>query len=595
MKGSKGKKKLSISTIILLLAIGCMAFYSIGYASFSELMNSEGKIDIVVADSDLVITSISDPDLYKDAVITSKATYSNNVANFDIQLVKINSKVTYSITIKNNGSSNIRYDTTNLTTSNDDITYSLDGLDKSTILAPNEQLTFQVIINYTDDYKYSFPDSKLATMSLEFVFYSTLREYFEPIYGYITEDSSNVSDSKYGAPATITLTNDNSFAVYVDLINNNNFKIYDEDGEEKTYSLAANSTTTLKIYIKDEDDSVAVGTESIIYISAQAFDYDIIKTSLIDSITLYLEDKGKYKVLDSGYTETPDSVDYSSISTSTGGIYSTSGINGGKVFYYRGVVSNNYFSFAGLTWRILRIDENANIRLVLNSLLVDDSGSVITGKFKTSNSATSLDDAIERVRLINDLYDSSVNSPLYGSIDDTSTTTLRGWYNNNIAGTSYENYIVDSDFCMDVEGGTAVSSGTESSVYYFGPYQKVGADTALYDPTFDCPSSGIITEKIGLLTADEYIFAGGSFRKDNTSFFLNDSSISANYWTMSPGYYDSNQSKVGVFYVSSTGSISDWPNANTLTNSYGIRPVITVNGNNILNGDGTIDNPYTFG
>jgi hypothetical protein len=64
---------------------------------------------------------------------------------------------------------------------------------------------------------------------------------------------------------------------------------------------------------------------------------------------------------------------------------------------------------------------------------------------------------------------------------------------------------------------------------------------------------------------------------------------------MSPGYYDSNQSKVGVFYVSSTGSISDWPNANTLTNSYGIRPVITVNGNNILNGDGTIDNPYTFG
>lgn len=55
-------------------------------------------------------------------------------------------------------------------------------------------------------------------------------------------------------------------------------------------------------------------------------------------------------------------------------------------------------------------------------------------------------------------------------------------------------------------------------------------------------------------------------------------------------YYDSNQAKVGLFIVQTGGSITDWPNTNTITNSAGIRPVITVNGNYTISGS----DPYYF-
>ena len=55
-------------------------------------------------------------------------------------------------------------------------------------------------------------------------------------------------------------------------------------------------------------------------------------------------------------------------------------------------------------------------------------------------------------------------------------------------------------------------------------------------------------------------------------------------------YYDSNQAKVGLFIVQTGGSITDWPNTNTITNSAGIRPIITVNGNYTISGS----DPYYF-
>lgn len=579
--------------LIIVFAIFCISTYSVGYAYFSQILNTTGEIDVVVTESQIEITSISSPTIKKDAVENSTPTYSGTSATFSVQLPKTNSSLVYSITVKNTGTSNVKYDDTSISTNNDAITYRIDGVDRFTVLEPNETLTFQVTINYTEEYQYSYPSSKTARFTLEFLFNPTFRGKYQSLSGYIVEDTGNVTETEYGAPATIVIQNDNNYELNFTLYGQNNFVVYNQEGIEQTYTIGANASLTLPSYIKDSSTANAIGTSPTVSIMAKVTDSNVSKTSLIDTIDLTLENKGKYEVLSDGYTETSSDVDYSSTNTTTGGIYSEVGINGEKTYYYRGSVSNNYFSFAGYTWRILRLDENSNIRLILNSL-IQSSGSTATQQFKTTNTANSLDAAKTLSKLIVDPTSTSNNSPIYGYLTDTSTTTLRGWYNNNIAGTNYENYVADSVFCMDTDGGNATSSGTYTSVFYFASYQKLGVDTALYDPDFGCIESNQITEKIGLLTADEYVFAGGAFRATNTTFFLNDSGISTAWWTMSPAYYDENLKTVGVFMVYANGSITDWPNGNTLTNSYGIRPVITVKGDKELLGTGTSSDPYRF-
>lgn len=257
--------------------------------------------------------------------------------------------------------------------------------------------------------------------------------------------------------------------------------------------------------------------------------------------------------------------------------------NNGTVYYFRGDIANNYVNFGGFTWRILMIDENGNIRMILDDL-IRNNGNIVTKQFKTTNSSSSSSASITLVSYINDVNDSSQNSPLYGSISSTDPTNLRGWYNTYL--TDYEEYIENSSFCIDTSGASY-----SSSVYYYGPYRRIGADTRIYNPSFDCTGGTIIDEKVGLLSSDEYVFAGGAFRAANTSFFLY-TGDNTRWWTLSPAYYDSSQRKSSSFAVLADGSITDYIDGNTITNTGGIRPVITISGDTPIEGDGSSSAPY---
>ncbi len=80
--------------------------------------------------------------------------------------------------------------------------------------------------------------------------------------------------------------------------------------------------------------------------------------------------------------------------------------------------------------------------------------------------------------------------------------------------------------------------------------------------------------KIGLLSIDDYLKAGA-----NESYLTN-----GNYfWTSNS--YDNNH----AWYIADNGLVS----SDDYNNKYGIRPVITINGDvDVYNGDGTADNPY---
>lgn len=281
-------------------------------------------------------------------------------------------------------------------------------------------------------------------------------------------------------------------------------------------------------------------------------------------------------MISGGYTDESESnLDYSAIDSSSAGVYKTPGQNGGDVYFYRGAVTDNYVSFAGNTWRILQIDENGNLRVILDGIIPST-----TVQYRTTYSASNESTALDLVQYTN----------------SNAKTTLDSWYNTNIASNSdYSSKVIPSNFCVDTSYTNHTSTGTQSSVNYFKSYQAIGQDVASYNPTLTCDSQYIITENIGLISAEEMVMAGGAYRKSNSSYFLYNSSITTNYWTLSPAYWDNSiVHSVNVFIGLTDGGITDWVNGNMLTNSYALRPVITLNGTYKATGTGTKTDPYVY-
>ena len=84
-----------------------------------------------------------------------------------------------------------------------------------------------------------------------------------------------------------------------------------------------------------------------------------IKISVIESVSIF----GKqYSVIQKSPTLTATSEK----SGDESGLYKSTATNTGEAtYYFRGNVENNYVSFAGFTWRIVRINEDGTIRIVM--------------------------------------------------------------------------------------------------------------------------------------------------------------------------------------------------------------------------------------
>lgn len=238
---------------------------------------------------------------------------------------------------------------------------------------------------------------------------------------------------------------------------------------------------------------------------------------------------GKDAILEKG---TPD---FNTVPTTNEGMYAT---------------EDNYVTFASKTWRIMRINGDGTIRLIMQNGI--NSNKLIS--FNTiRNSYT---------------YMYYTNS--------TAQKELNDWYSvNNL--TNYENEVVTSQYCEQAKT-------SHSNSYTFG-----SAVTELYTnytPSLLCTNDGngkgIINEKVGLITYDELVMAGGKY-DTASNFYLNNGN---HYWSLSPSeFYNS---IAYVWRVNATGTITKTNVATTL----GIRPIIYLNKDILASGLGTIDSPY---
>ncbi len=213
----------------------------------------------------------------------------------------------------------------------------------------------------------------------------------------------------------------------------------------------------------------------------------------------------------------------------------------GTSYYFRGNVVNNYVSFGGFTWRIVRINGDSSVRIVLDDVAKD----VLASYYSEGN------------------YDFEFkNSNMKESLDD--------WFNANLK--NNVKYISNSKFCSDV------SNDGNNIAYTRIMVNKI--------PTLNCLSNSF-NNNIGLLTIDEVILAGAAPQNTNQNFYLYNSNISDLWYTMTGAEGSSN--KINMFMIDSNGGINTGTSGNLFRN---VRPVINLVKNINMEGDGTKDNPY---
>ena len=279
------------------------------------------------------------------------------------------------------------------------------------------------------------------------------------------------------------------------------------------------------------------------------------------------------------------------------------------IHYYRGNIDNNWLKYANLCWQIVRTTDNGGVKLIYG------------GKPNSDGTCTGVLEYDEELKYDKD-YTSNGVSNTYADSDEKQM--IESWYENKLV--DYTESIYDEIYCNDNESSTSNEKYTNAYFRYIEG-----------KPTLTCPNkeisftvskelgNGLLKYPVGELTIDEAIYAGIQDNLENHK--LNDDysnreevenygnqvksylSFRGTYPTMS-GYGEEaieNNVVSGDFLY---GNLSFYINNYHISMPIGdcaegwsyfhslyeyVRPVIVINGNLAVMGEGTSINPYTLG
>ena len=230
-------------------------------------------------------------------------------------------------------------------------------------------------------------------------------------------------------------------------------------------------------------------------------------------------------------------------------------------------------------WRIIRIDKDNKIRMIYagSKAPSEDTKYWITGP-ETNMGFTSYNNDYNHAEYAGFQY--TVGSQRGTTTNSTIKTYLDNWYtkyfNENI-GTSR---FVKTTFCNDRNTSSTWAS-TGSNISY-APYTRLSANTTT--PTFECNTADMVTNDLGLITADEIVLAGGRPYSDNAAFYLYNNMV---YWTASPEIFINN--RIGMFAIGTTGMLYSGIASFV---DYAARGVVSLSSDARLLGSGTYDDVY---
>ena len=272
----------------------------------------------------------------------------------------------------------------------------------------------------------------------------------------------------------------------------------------------------------------------------------------------------------------------------------------GESYVFAGVNPDNWVRIGDIYFRIIRFNGDGSLRLIYSgegSPATTGAGTYTAGrKFNEVNNNNA---HVGLQYTIGQAHGNTENSSMLGAEDSTDLTTLYGWYNSKIK-PNYENIIdTNTGFCSDRDpytdnNGTTSGGGTGTIKTWYGAfirYTKGSKYQLTYTPTLKCKyTEDKLKIPVGLITADEYMLAGGGVNENgyyNTSVWVH---TGVGYWTMTPSDLSINGVN-HMFCASSSGYI--YNDLTTVLNNYSVRPVINLKANTTFTkGDGTATNPY---
>ena len=284
--------------------------------------------------------------------------------------------------------------------------------------------------------------------------------------------------------------------------------------------------------------------------SEKTYNINITRKQAVQNVSIF----GKqFEVVDAEPTLTTSSNN----TTDASGLYTSTDTNTGKpTYYFRGNVENNYVSFAGQTWRIVRINEDGTIRIIMQ----DGINNNTTYKFNS---------------------DYSSYTHMYYT-NSQAKTQLESWYQTNIGSKKDLASSVASGVYYCEQAKVKRSDSDTSGSTIMTTYNK-------YTPDFKCSSDGngkgVVSTSVGLLTYDEVVYAGGYYGQSNSNYYLYNNTY---FWTMSPAGFSGSHSS--VWPVDTTGSINYY----TVNTSNAVRPVIILNADTLATGSGTSSDPFVI-
>ena len=284
--------------------------------------------------------------------------------------------------------------------------------------------------------------------------------------------------------------------------------------------------------------------------SEKIYNVNVTRKQAVQNVSIFGK---KFEVVDAEPTLTTSSNN----TTDASGLYTSTDTNTGKpTYYFRGNVTNNYVKFAGQTWRIVRVNEDGTIRIVMQDGINNNT---------------------------NYKFNSNYNNYTYMYYTNSQVkTTLESWYQTNIGS--------KADLAKNVASGAYYCE--QAKAKYSDSYTSGSATMTTYNkytPDFKCSSDGngkgVVNASVGLLTYDEVVYAGGYYAQNNNNYYLYNNTY---FWTMSPAGFSGSYSY--VWSVDSTGNINNY----SVNVTYAVRPVIILNADTLATGSGTSSDPFVI-
>ena len=272
----------------------------------------------------------------------------------------------------------------------------------------------------------------------------------------------------------------------------------------------------------------------------------------------------------------------------------------GTSYYYRGVAKDNYIEFNNMCFRIVRIEGDGSIKIILAK---EGLCSTITSSDTKSALINNVDDTVVYgYKRVNGKYRYD-----YENYSGGLYTTLKAWYTSSglenkksllknekwcLGGN--ENYRYNKDTGALLTDAEVTEIENNSGTYNYATGKRLYGIGTNKSATLKCTSEeNSISDYIGTITADEVAYAGsktytsgetykGNYLYDNAQYY---------YWSLSrsESNYDFGNGD-RAFIVDSVGCLD---NGDVDMGVGGVRPTVTLaTGTQIASGDGTISNPY---